>query len=186
MCSNVTEICGREGCGTYSGSEDWPEPEPLNMAVLIFSWIAYIFYGGYLIAKKRPKWLLLWFPALLLWMTLCKYLICTRCEKYGEPCDFYYLGKWAALLFERQPDKTLDTAGIIAEGSTVATLQLLPIVAGIGSPGMLLKYMLLLAFNQAAQLSICCRKCVQYSTDPWKREVCPSYKQARAIFFRSA
>ncbi len=185
MRENYSGMCGFKSCEEFSGNGDWPEPKPLNMAILIGSWISYIFYGGYLIARKKPKWLLLWLPALILWMTLCKYLICTRCERYGKPCDFYYLGKWAALLFERQPDKTLDTAGIIAEGSTVAILQLLPIVAGIRSGRMILKYMLLLTLNQIAQLSICCRKCVQYSTDPWKHNVCPSYKQARALFFRS-
>jgi len=171
------------GCGcACEGNSDWPEPDPNQMKLLIGSGIAYIAYGGYVVARRRPRWLPLWLAALVTWFTLCKYLICTRCERYGEACDFYYLGKWAARLFERQPGRTLDKAGIAAEGGSVAVLQLLPILASLGKWRMLLKYLVLFAAGQWALLSICCRRCIQYSTDPWKRETCPSYRQAQKLF----
>ncbi len=44
--------------------------------------------------------------------------------------------------------------------------------------------LLLLGLNQAAQISICCRRCVRYSSDPWKASTCPSYRIASALFGR--
>ena len=84
-----------------------------------------------MVARRRPKWFPVWLAAFITWFTLCKYLICTRCENYGKACDFYYLGKWAARLFPAQPGKSLDAAGIIAEGGSVAILQLLPAIAAL-------------------------------------------------------
>lgn len=179
----------KTGCGCGCGCEgepsaDWPEPDKGQMKFLIGSGIAYVAYGGYVVARRRPKWLPVWLAALVTWFTLCKYLICTRCERYGEACDFYYLGKWAARLFERQADRTLDTAGILAEGGSAAVLQLLPVMASIGKWRMMLRYLFLLLVGQYALLSVCCRKCIRYSTDPWKRKTCPSYRQAKWLFDR--
>ena len=167
-------------CGC--GGAEWPEPDPRKMRFLIGANLAYLLYGGYIVARRKPRWMPLWLAALVVWFTLCKYLICTRCERYGEPCDFYYLGKWAAMLFEAQPGRTLDSAGIAAEGGSVAVLQFLPILAGLRDRRRLALFILLFVTGQAAQLSICCRRCVLYSTDPWKRETCPSYRQASWIF----
>jgi len=178
-------IAGRCGCGCgCEGGEavEWPEPDPGQMKFLIGSGIAYVAYGGYVVARRHPRWLPLWLAALATWFTLCKYLICTRCERYGEACDFYYLGKWAARMFEPQPGRTLDKAGIAAEGGSVAVLQLLPIAASLGNVRMLLRYLVLFLVGQFALLFVCCRKCIRYSTDPWKRETCPSYKQAEWLF----
>ncbi len=171
-------------CAAPDASGEWPEPDRGRMRLLIGSGIAYLAYGGYVVARRKPGWLPLWVAALVTWFTLCKYLICTRCERYGEACDFYYLGKLAARMFPPQPDRTLDTAGIIAEGGSVAVLQFLPIAAALRKPGMLLRYLALMGIGQAAQLSICCRRCVVYSTDPWKRDTCPSYKLASRLFAR--
>jgi len=152
------------------------------MAFLIGSAVTYLAYGGYVVARRRPRWLPAWLAALATWFTVCKYLICTRCERYGEACDFYYLGRWASRLFERQPDRSLDAAGIIAEGGSVAIMQFAPLLAALGRRRMLLTYVVLLAIGQWAQLSVCCSRCVVYSKDPWKRETCPSYKLAQKIF----
>jgi len=87
-------------------------------------------------------------------------------------------------MFERQPDRTLDSAGIAAEGGSVAVLQLLPAVAALRHPRQLVTYLILAGLGQWALLSICCRRCVEYSKDPWKADTCPSYRQARYLFFR--
>ena len=167
------------GCGC---SAEWPEPDPRQMLLLIGSGVAVLAYGGSVVARRRPWWMPLWLAALVTWFTLCKYLICTRCENYGKACDFYYLGTFAAMLFDRQPGRTLDAAGIAAEGGSMAVLQFLPVVAAIGDRKRLVRFLLLLIGAQAALLSICCRKCIKYSTDPWKRETCPSYRQAEWLF----
>lgn len=169
------------GCGEVATGE-WPEPDVRAMRFMIASGIAYLAYGGYIVARRRPGWLPVWLAALVSWFTLCKYLICTRCERYGEACDFYYLGRWAARLFPPQPDRTLDMAGIIAEGGSVAVLQFLPALAALGSRRKLLFYLVLLAVMQAAHLTVCCRKCIVYSKDHWKRNTCPNYKLAQKLF----
>lgn len=170
--------------GESCDRKEWPEPDPVKMRLLIGSGIAYLAYGGMVVARRHPGWFPAWAAALLCWFTLCKYLICTRCERYGEACDFYYLGRLAARMFPPQPDRTLDAAGIAAEGISVAVLQLMPALAALGRPRMLLSYLVLLAAGQGALLSICCRKCVACSTDPWKREYCPTYRLAEGVFGR--
>jgi len=152
------------------------------MRFLIGTGVAMLSYGGYVVARRRPKWLPLWLAALITWFTLCKYLICTRCENYSEACDFYYLGKLAAKMFPAQPGRTLDTAGIVAEGGSVAVLQFLPAIAALGKWRMLFMFLALLGLNQATQLNVCCRRCIQCSKDPWKRDTCPSYKLARKLY----
>ena len=171
--------CVECGCGERL---EGGGPGRAAMSFLIGTGVAMLGYGGLTVARGRPRWLPLWLTALTVWFTLCKYLICTRCEYFGEPCDFYYLGRWAAVLFERQPERTLDAAGIIAEGSSAAVLQLLPVFSALRKPAMLARFLVLLALNQGAQLAICCRRCVERSSDPWKASTCPSYRLARRIF----
>jgi hypothetical protein len=175
----------QNGCSCGCAAEaqcDRPEQDPLKMKFLIGTGVSMLAYGGWAVARRRPKWFPLWLAALVTWFTACKYLICARCEYYGEACDFYNLGLYAAKLFKRQPDKSLDTAGIVAEGSSVAVLQFLPVLATLTRPGMLVRFLALLAINQAAQMQLCCRRCVQYSTDEWKRDTCPTYRLAEKIY----
>jgi hypothetical protein len=173
-------VCGVE-CAECAESK---EPDKWAMRFLIGSGVWMLAYGGYMVARRRPKWFPVWLAAFITWFTLCKYLICTRCENYGKACDFYYLGKWAARLFPAQPGKSLDAAGIIAEGGSVAILQLLPAIAALGDPKKFLGFLAALMTNQGAQVAICCRRCIKYSTDPWKADTCPSYKLAEKIFSR--
>ena len=171
------------GCGCTAAEEGvWPEQDKGAMRFLIGTGLAMLSYGGYVVARRRPRWLPLWLAALITWFTVCKYLICTRCEKYGEACDFYYLGKLAAKMFGAQPGRTLDTAGIVAEGGSVMVLQFLPAIAALGKWRMLFTFLALLGLNQATQLQVCCRRCIQCSKDPWKRDTCPSYKLAQKLY----
>ena len=177
----MEEKIRRAGCGPGCEAGEKP-PDENAMRFMISSGAAYVLYGGYVVARRRPRWFPLWLSALVAWFTLSKYLICTRCEYFGEACDFYRLGKFAARMFERQPDRTLDKYGIASEGVTVAILQFLPMLASLSRPRMLIKFLILFAIGQYAQLTVCCRRCIRYSTDPWKREKCPSYSLAARLF----
>jgi hypothetical protein len=64
----------------------------------------------------------------------------------------------------------------------VAVLQYMPMIAAIRKPRLLLSYLVLFALGQWSLLSVCCRRCIVYSKDPWKAKYCPSYKQARRLF----
>lgn len=172
------------GCGGAAepGGADWPEQDKTQTQFLIGTGVAMLAYGGWTVARRRPWLFPLWLAALVTWFTVCKYLICTRCENYGKPCDFYWLGTYAAKLFKPQPGRTLDTAGIAAEGGSVAVLQFLPLVASLGKWRQFVTFLFLLAVNQATQLNVCCRRCIEHSTDSWKRDTCPSYRLAEKLF----
>lgn len=159
----------------------WPSADAREQAVLISLGLAVLAYGGGLVGRFRRRWLSLWLAALLLWSFLSKYLICTRCESYGKPCDFCYGGKYAALFFKPQPDRTLDASGIITEGVSMAVFSMLPAMAARDDRRKLALYLSLLIAFQAALYHICCSKCVLYSREPWKRDICPSYKVAKIL-----
>lgn len=159
----------------------WPSADAGEQAVLISLGLAVLAYGGGLVGRFRRRWLSLWLAALLLWSFLSKYLICTRCESYGKPCDFCYGGKYAALFFKPQPDRTLDASGIITEGVSMAVFSMLPAMAARDDRRKLALYLSLLIAFQAALYHICCSKCVLYSREPWKRDICPSYKVAKIL-----
>lgn len=165
----------------FNEESTWPEADPSQQAALIAIGAATLLCGGYAVRRHRPGLFPLWLAGLVVWGTLCKYLICTRCERFGQACDFCYGGRYAALFFRRQPGKTLDTAGIISEGGSISVLQVMPLFAAWKSKRLFLFYLGLVLGWQAMLLKFCCVKCVAYSRDPWKREFCPSYRLARLI-----
>lgn len=169
------------GCGCGAPDVNGKDADRAGTVFMIGTGVAMLGYGGWTVARRAPRWFPLWLAALVTWFTLCKYLICTRCEYFGKRCDFYWLGAYAAKLFERQPERTLDAAGIAAEGGSVAVLQVLPAVASLGNWRSLLTFLVLLGVNQAAQLRFCCLRCVEVSTDPWKRDTCPTYRLAEKL-----
>jgi len=160
---------------------EYPSADSREQAVLMALGAAFVVYGGYTVNRFRRRWLPLWLGGLLVWGTLCKYLICARCECYGKPCDFCYGGKYAALFFKPQPDRTLDASGTIAEGGSMSLIALLPIAAAWGNKRILTLYLFTLLAFEAGLYYICCSKCVLYSKEPWKRDVCPTYKLSKVL-----
>jgi hypothetical protein len=162
--------------------EEWPPADPRAMAIQISAGLAYLGCGGYAVRRYRPRLFPLWLFALFIWGTLCKYLICARCERYGQACDFCYGGKYAAFFFKRRPDRTLDAAGIAAEGISGMIMQFLPVLAAVRNRRLLVLYVFINLIWQAVLLQTACKKCVLYSKDPWKEKYCPSYRMAKIIF----
>lgn len=170
--------------GIQARDEDniaWPSADAGEQAVLISLGIAVLTYGGGLVGRFRRRWFLPWLAALLLWSFLSKYLICTRCENYGKPCDFCYGGKYAALFFKPQPDRTLDAYGMITEGASLLLICLLPALAARDDKRRLAIFLSFLLAFQAALCHICCSKCVLYSKEPWKKNICPNYRVAKLL-----
>jgi len=159
----------------------WEEPPVGELALESAAGAAMLGYGFFLLAKTRPRLLPLWSAAFLSWFTLCKYLICTRCERYGQRCEFYGLGKYAARLFSAQPGRSLDTAGIAAEAASAGTLYFLPLLASLGRPRHFFRYLGLLLLALLTQFFVSCRRCAQTATTPWKA-TCPNYRLARKVF----
>ncbi len=161
----------------------WEEPAAWEVALESAAGAVMLAGGAYSIARYRRRLLPLWAAAFVSWFTLCKYLICTRCERYGQRCEFYCLGKYAARLFKAQPGKGLDAAGIVAEVASAGTLYLLPLLAVTGARKRFLAYASALGAALLTQFLISCRRCALTATTPWKA-VCPNYGLARRLFVR--
>ncbi len=164
-------------------SQAWEEPPAGEIALEGAAGIALLAYGASLTWRYRRRLFPLWLAAFLSWFTLCKYLICTRCERYGERCEFYCLGRYAARLFPAQPGRSLDTAGMAAEGLSIGTLYFLPMLAARGGRSRLATYMTVLVIAIGSQFMVSCRRCVRTATTPWKA-TCPNYKLARLVFVK--
>jgi len=144
---------------------EWPEQNRLSMAVLVALNAGYVLFGAYVMWRCGRKWIPLWLGALLAWATVCKYFICTRCERYGEACDYCYGGKYAAMLFSRQPDMGLDAGGIMSEGISTSIMMWLPVVVA----------------RNKRLIRVCCIRCTRHARDPWKARWCPNYKLASML-----
>ncbi len=152
----------------------WPEQKPYEQPVLIGLYAAFGSLGLYAVARYRRRWLPLWLGALAVWGTLCKYLICTRCERFGQACDYCYGGKYAELFFRKQPERSLGPGGFAAEGISTSLMVALPALAALRRPRLLGAYLALLAASQGWLLKVCCVKCARHATDEWKK-YCPNY-----------
>ncbi len=159
----------------------WCEVPRAAIALESAAGLAAIAAGGYLVARYHGKLFPLWAAATFSWFTLCKYLICTRCEHYGKACEFYNLGLLAARMFPAQPDRTLTRVGYAAEGLSVAGMLLLPFAAAWGDKKRLAAYAALFASQWSTQLLVSCRHCARTATTPWKAR-CPTYRLARRIW----
>lgn len=159
----------------------WEEPPVAEIALESAAGIVMLAYGADLTWRFRRRLFPFWAAAFVAWFTLCKYLICTRCERYGRRCEFYCLGKYAARLFPAQHDRSLDAAGIMAEGLSIGTLYFLPVFAAKGRVARLASYAAVLAAAVGSQFAVSCRRCARTATTPWKA-TCPNYKLARRVF----
>lgn len=154
---------------------EWPKADFKQQVMLAFSALVFFFSGLRTLRRNRPLWIPAWLLGLAGWLTIPKYFICTRCESYGKPCDFFYGGKYAALFFKKQ-DKPFNLAGYAAEGGTLGIFMLLPAVAALRDRGYLILYALSALLFQSVLVAVCCIKCVRNARDPWKRKYCPTYK----------
>lgn len=162
-------------------TREWSEVSPAAIVVESVAGLTAIAAGGCLVARYRGRLFPLWAAATISWFTLCKYLICTRCEHHGKKCEFYNLGVLAARMFPAQPERTLTRVGYAAEGLSIGGMLLLPFAAAWGDKKRLVTYAALFAAQWSTQLLVSCRHCARTATTPWKAQ-CPTYKLARRIW----
>lgn len=160
---------------------EWREVSPASIAVESAAGLAAVAAGGYLVSRRRRKLFPWWAAATASWFTLCKYLICTRCEHYGKRCEFYNLGVLAARMFPAQPGRDLSGVGYAAEGLSFGGMLLLPLAAAWGDGKRFAAYAALVAAQLGTQLLVSCRHCARTASTPWKAR-CPSYRLARLIW----
>lgn len=159
---------------------EWPCANPLEQAVLACAAAAFVFAGGRAVLRNRRRRFPVWLAGLLGWATIPKYYICARCENYGKSCDFFYGGRYAALMFKKQ-ERPFSASGYFAEGATLAIFQFLPAIAARRDPKALVPYLFSAAAFQALLVKFCCIDCVRFARDPWKARCCPTYKLVEGL-----
>ncbi|MDY6795461.1 MAG: hypothetical protein SWK76_09325 [Actinomycetota bacterium] len=85
------------------------------------------------------------------------------------------------MFFREQPDKMLGASGIISEGAFMGVMVAPPAIAALEDKGVLVLFLLLYLVFQAALYHVSCGKCAIYSREPWKSDVCPNCRLARAL-----
>ena len=161
--------------------QEWEEPPEKELLLEGAAAVAMLASGVYVVARYRRRLLPLWLSAFISCFTLNRYLVCTRCERYGERCEFYGMGRYTARLFQPQADKSVDNAGFISEGATLGTLYFLPLLASKEKPGSFMAFTSVLLVALITQFLISCRRCAMTATTPWKA-ICPNYRLARKLF----
>lgn len=159
---------------------EWPCANPLEQVLLASAAAAFVVAGGRAVLRNRRRWFPVWLAGLLGWATIPKYYICARCENYGKSCDFFYGGRYAALLFKKQ-ERPFSSSGYFAEGATLAIFQFLPAIAARRDLKALAPYLAAAAAFQALLVKFCCIDCVRLARDPWKAKYCPTYKMVQSL-----
>jgi len=137
------------------------------------------------------SWILLaiWIMALLLFGTIARKFICSRCEGYGKKCYSLYLGLYTSKLFSHTEGKKVTIFGGLLEFICIGSISLLPIVALMRNnsskeyPILLISYLALLVINLNLQFFHACRYCSLNATEEWKK-LCPAYQVASLLWNR--
>jgi hypothetical protein len=112
--------------------------------------------------------------------TVPRYLVCSRCEKYGKNCHSLYLGKVTSLYLPRVEGKKISPVGAGLEGATLAMLANAPLVGLRGNRKYLALYLLLSNLTLGLHLRHACMHCLEYGDDRTKN--CPGAKAAGLLF----
>ncbi|MGQ9474902.1 MAG: hypothetical protein ACUVRX_02480 [Actinomycetota bacterium] len=128
-----------------------------------------------MVAERRHRHLLAWMGGWVLFLTWPRYLICSRCEGYGEMCRSYYLGKYTSLLFPRVEGKEVGKLAVALEALSLSTIFWVPALALRKNRKEQARYLSLVKVVLLGQFFHACRWCGTRAEPGWKR-VCPAYR----------
>lgn len=175
----VTEIstgCECVECAEHGG------PSPVIMSVRFFFLAAQFLVAVLGLLKERSwKALGVFLGAIAFFATVPRYLVCCRCDGYGNNCYSLYLGKVTSMYLPRVEDKEISKIGSALEALTLQTLALTPAIGLRRSRKLLAFYLLLCNATFGLHFWHACRHCAEYATD-WRKD-CPMAKTARRVFF---
>lgn len=167
--------CECPECTQYGG----PDPKIMGFRFLILALQALVAVVG-LIEERSTRALAVLLGAIAFFFTLPRYLICARCEGYGEKCYPFYLGKVTSLYIPRVESKGTSPVGAGLEGLTLSVLAFTPMVGLRGNRKLLLSYCALAILTLGLHAWHACRHCALYAED-WRKD-CPGAKLARSVF----
>jgi hypothetical protein len=172
--------CSCEGCETQD-TACVPRPNPFIMALRFaaFGLGGLVAMGG-MIKEKKYKHLGVWLAAWGLFLTWPRYLICARCDGYGNMCYSYYPGKYTSLLFPKVEGKEVGPLGFGMETFCLSSMFWTPALALRNNRELLTRYLALMQLVLLGQFFHACRYCAANSTQEWKN-VCPAHRTWKKI-----
>ncbi len=153
-----------------------PKPNPLIMAVRFAAFgLGVVVALSGMIKERKFKQLAVWLGAWGLFLTYARYLICARCEGYGNMCYSYYIGKYTSMILPQVEGKEVGAQGFIIEVLSLGSIFWVPILALRDNRKLMLRYFAIMQFVGIAQFFHACRWCAANSTQEWKNK-CPAHR----------
>ena len=169
--------CGE--CREHGG----PNPTTMGIRFLVIGAQFLVALVG-LVRERSWKALGVMLGAFMFFLTVPRYLICCRCEGYGQMCYSLYLGKITSLYLPKVEGKSplvsVNPVGAALELLTLGTLANVPAISLRKNRKLLALYLLLSNITVLMHFSHACRHCAENATD-WKKD-CPSAKLAARAF----
>ncbi len=171
----------RRSTMTCCDAQAGPHPSPLLMALRFAAFVAGVLTALWGMVKERKfKHLAVWLGGWALFLTWPRYLICSRCEGYGNMCYSYYIGKYTSMLFPRVEGKEPGNLGLVQEVVSLSTIFWTPALALRGNRKLLARYLATMNAVLLGQFLHACRYCAANSTQEWKN-VCPAHRTWKKI-----
>lgn len=169
------DLCSCPECTEHGGR---PNPSLMKVKIGLLLWMTV--FGFYGMLKERSwKALAIYFSGFALFWTEARRQTCARCERYGEMCYSFYLGKASSMLVKQQ-DKEITLYGMFLEGLALLLFGLAPAYGLKNNKKLLAIYMFIAQLVGATHVFHACRHCAKYSTG-WQRN-CPSAILYRALW----
>ena len=130
---------------------------------------------GGMVKERKFKHLAAWLATWTLFLTWPRYLICARCEGYGNMCYSYYLGKYTSKVFPKVEGKEVGPLGFGMEAVCLTSMFWTPALALRNNRRLLTRYLVIMQLVFVGQFFHACRYCAANSTQEWKN-VCPNHR----------
>lgn len=164
----------RANVATSEAVEERPSMSVMALRFLAFLAAGYLAVAG-MVRERKYRHLLTWLAGWALFLTWPRYLICSRCEGYGQMCRSYFLGKYTSLLFPRAEGKKVGPLGLSLELLSLSVMFWAPALALRRDPKALLRYLAAMQAVLLGQFFHACRWCGTRSDEAWKT-VCPVHR----------
>jgi hypothetical protein len=171
------------GCSCPACCEEpaGPRPNPVIMALRFASFglgLMVAFAG--MIKERKFKHLWAWLGAWSVFLTVARYIICSRCEGYGKMCHSYYIGKYTSLVLPKVEGKDVGPIGFGAEAACLGAIFWIPVLALRDNRRLLKRYLVIMQLVMFGQFFHACRWCSQNSTQEWKNR-CPAHRTWKKV-----
>lgn len=170
--------CDCSECKEHGGAN--PKIIKFRVAVLI----AQFLYAVWALNKEgKRKALGVFLAAVFTFMTVLRYLVCARCEAYGENCYSLNMGKMTSWYMKKQEPRIFSVPVVLAEGAAIATIAFTPAIALRHDTCKFLVYSALNGITLGTQGLHSCMHCAKEARPDWGwRYKCPSARMLRLIF----